>query len=317
MALTPSSLLGVLHRYSPHLVAFEYASNATESSSPAGVHTLLFVAGLSDGLYTVPFTTSLARSLPSNWRFVQPLLSSSYAGWGTSTLDKDVQELVQCINYILTLRPKGKIVMIGHSTGCQDIMHYLLSPAGKAGAPRPHLAGGILQAGVSDRESMVMLLPEELYNSSVRLAQSYVTQGCGEDVLPMAATGGFMNVPISARRWLALASPPPAHDGEDDYFSSDLSYERLKETFGRIGPTGTHIQFLFGEKDQYVPRSVDKKRLVEKWERIVKGGGGVVDIESGIVMGANHNLDNASEEVIQDLVRRVVGFLGRIEEAPQ
>ncbi|MCJ1282635.1 hypothetical protein MMC26_001960 [Xylographa opegraphella] len=314
MALTPSPLQGALHRYSSHLVAFEYASNVTDNVSPTGVHTLLFVAGLSDGLYTVPFTIPLARSLPPNWRFVQPLLSSSHAGWGTSSLDKDVQELVQCINYILTLRPSGKIVMIGHSTGCQDIMHYLLSPLGKTEAPRPQLAGGILQAGVSDRESMVMLLPEELYNSSVRLAQSYVNEGRAKDVLPMSATGNFMNVPISARRWLALASPPPAHDGEDDYFSSDLSYDRLKNTFGRIGSTGTHIQFLFGERDQYVPRSVDKKRLVEKWERVIRSGGGVVDNESGIVIGANHNLDNASEEVMQNLVGRVIGFLSRIEE---
>ncbi|MCJ1385319.1 hypothetical protein MMC17_008441 [Xylographa soralifera] len=313
MALTPSPLFGSLHRYSSHLVAFEYASNVTEDSSPTGVHTLLFIAGLSDGLHTVPFTVPLARSLPPSWRFVQPLLSSSYAGWGTSSLDRDVQELVQCINYILTLRPKGKIVMIGHSTGCQDIMHYLLSPLGKAEAPRPQLAGGILQAGVSDRESMVMLLPTDLYNSSVRLAQSYVKEGRAEDVLPMAAIAGFMNVPISASRWLALASPPPAHDGEDDYFSSDLPYDRLKETFGRIGSTGTHIQILFGERDQYVPRSVDKKRMVEKWERVIRGGGGVVDKDSGIVMGANHNLDNASEEVIQNLVGRVIGFLGRIE----
>ena len=204
--------------------------------------------------------------------------------------------------------------MLGHSTGCQDIMHYLLSPLDKTEAPRPHLAGGILQAGVSDRESMAMLLPQGLYDSSVQVAQSYIKEGRGEDVLPMASTGGFMNVPISARRWLALASPPPAHNGEDDYFSSDLPYDRLKGTFGRIGATGTHMQILFGEKDQYVPRFVDKKRLVEKWERVIRGGGGVVDRESGIVVGANHNLDNASEEVVHDLVRRVIGFLGRIEE---
>ena len=286
----------------------------TTDPSSSETHTLLFVAGLSDGLCTVPFTIPLARSLPPNWRFVQPLLSSSYSGWGTSSLNNDVQELAQCISYILTLRPKGKVVMIGHSTGCQDVMHYLLSPLGKAEAPRPHLAGGILQAGVSDRESMVMLLSEELYNSSVRLAQSYVNEGREDDVLPTAAIGAFMNVPINARRWLALASPPPAHDGEDDYFSSDLSYDRLKDTFGRIGSTGTHIQFLYGEKDQYVPRFVDKKRLVEKWERVIRGGGGIVDKESGIVMGANHNLNNASEEVVQNLVGKVVGFLSRIEE---
>lgn len=296
------------------LVAFEYGPSASPSPSSDIIHTIVFVGGLFDGLFTVAYTKVLASSLPLTWRFVQPLLSSSYRGWGTSSLDRDVRELSQCIEYLLTLRPRGKVVLMGHSTGSQDIMHYLLSPLEEEQSPRPPLAGAIMQGGISDREASVMLLPEGVYQSSVQVALDYVSEGRGADVLPAQAIDGFFSdVPISARRWLSLMSPPPAHNGEDDYFSSDFGEERLKGTFGRIGATKTPIQILYGEKDQYVPTSVDKEELVGRWERMIREGGGIVDEESGIVKGADHTLEGAGEQVVNDLVSRVVGFLGRIE----
>jgi len=247
---------------------------------------------------------------------VQPLLSSSYNGWGTSSLNKDVKELVQCIEYILKLRTRGKIVLMGHSTGSQDIMHYLVSPLQEEEeqSPRPPLAGAIMQGGVSDREAFVMLLPEGVYESSVQVAVDYVSEGRGEDVLPAQTLGRFMSdVAITASRWLSLMSPPPVHNGEDDYFSSDFGEERLKGTFGRIGATQTPIQILYGEKDQYVPESVNKKELVERWERAIREGGGIVDEDSGIMEGADHTVEAGGDQGIEDLVGRVVRFLGRIE----
>ena len=192
-------------------------------------------------------------------------------------------------------------------------MHYLLSPLKDDKLPRPHLAGAIMQAGCSDREAINLLMPKSVYDSSVHMAQLYVSEGRGEDALPAHALGGvFPGVPVCARRWLSLASPPPAHDGEDDYFSSDFGEDRLRRTFGRIGATGTPIQMLYSEKDQYVPETVDKIRLLERWGRAIKEGGGIVDEASGIIKGANHTLD-FSEGAIADIVRRVLGFLDRVE----
>ena len=162
------------------------------------------------------------------------------------------------------------------------------------------------------------MLPPGLYDASVALAREYVAAGRQEDVLPSALTGTFFSAPICARRWLSLASPGPEHDGEDDYFSSDLSYERLKATFGKMGAGGrsederVRISFLYGDEDQYVPKWVDKEALVEGWESFVKEGGGIVDEGSGVVKGANHSLDGVPEEVLQDVVKKVVGFLERI-----
>lgn len=68
--------------------------------------------------------------------------SSAYTGFGTSSLDVDVDEISLLVQH---LRPSHKkIVIMGHSTGSQDVIHYLLNKTG--------VDGGILQAPVSDRE---------------------------------------------------------------------------------------------------------------------------------------------------------------------
>ena len=244
---------------------------------------------------------------------MQPILSSSYSGWGTSSLDKDVLQIAECINYILNIRPNGKIVLMGHSTGCQDIMQYLLSPLQKDELARPPLAGAIMQGGVSDREALGMMLPEELCESSIRLAQSYVAEGREDDVLPASSKLSMFRQPVSAKRWLALMSPGPAHDGEDDFFSSDFTYERLMKTFGRIGSTKTPIQILFGAMDQFVPGFVNREEMVGRWKKAIRDGGGIVDEDSGVVEGMDHSLSTAEDGVMEEMIGRVLRFLRRVE----
>ena len=171
-----------------------------------------------------------------------------------------------------------------------------------------------MQAGCSDREALGVLMSKDSYDSSVHLAQRYVSEDRGEDIVPTHALGGaFPGVPICARRWLSLTSPPPAHDGEDDYFSSDFGEDRLRRTFGRIGITGTPIQMLYSEKDQYVPEAVNKIKLLERWANAIEEGGGSVDRDSGIIEGADHTLE-LGEGSVGDMVRRVLGFLDRVSK---
>ena len=196
---------------------------------------------------------------------------------------------------------------MGHSTGSQDVMHYLLSPG-----ERPKIDGGIMQSGVSDREAIVTYMIPELLNQSVRVAQRYVREGRENDILPDNLTNTIFPAPISAKRWLSLASPAPEHAGEDDYFSSDFDDERLRRTFGRLGGTKTPVCILYGEKDQYVPESVDKAGLVERWENHIRKGGGVVDEGSGLVPGMSHTAKELGAPT-EDMIARVVKFLVRIE----
>jgi hypothetical protein len=63
---------------------------------------------------------------------------------------------------------------MGHSTGCQDIMTYLLSDP-----PLTPINGVILQAPVSDREAFCK--PQHIEASKV--AERMVDEGRGEDTL--------------------------------------------------------------------------------------------------------------------------------------
>lgn len=72
------------------------------------------------------YPTTIASSLPPHWSIAEVLLSSSYRGWGTSSLAKDAKEIAECVEYFSKLRPGKKVVLMGHSTGCQDCLEYLV-----------------------------------------------------------------------------------------------------------------------------------------------------------------------------------------------
>ena len=319
---TPDSRPGILHHYvrsavnyptarlliplqSDRLTAFEHHPKL--SSIPPENH-VIFIAGLSDGLITVPYTSVIADSLPESWSLVEVLLSSAYSGWGTSSLSQDAKELDQCIRYFQNKHKASKTIIMGHSTGCQVCMKYLV---GEGAETRAEVQAVILQASVSDREAMGFLLPKHLYERGVKIAQTWVEDGRGEDVLPEDATEGFFHSPCCARRWLSLASPD--HDGDDDYFSSDLSDEQLENTFGKL-PKRTPLLLCYSEKDQYVPEFVEKEALIKKWRGFVEKGGGVMDDESGLVKGASHNLIGDPDEVVKSLAEKVVAFVGKFTE---
>jgi hypothetical protein len=50
------------------------------------------------------------------------LLSSSYAGWGTASLAGDAAELRTLLAHLTGVRGARRVVLMGHSTGCQDIV---------------------------------------------------------------------------------------------------------------------------------------------------------------------------------------------------
>lgn len=298
--------LKILSHYlfqAPRLVAFEYGQ-----SHQSSLNTIIFIGGLGDGLLTVPYLTVLAAALPLSYSLAQILLSSSYGGWGSSSLTIDVREIAQCVEYFRKLRPGGKIVLMGHSTGSQDVIHYLVSDG-----RRPPVDGGILQAAVSDRESLASIVSPDDFERGIKLAREYITDGRGKDILPSSITCFIYSSPVSANRFISLASPGPDHAGEDDYFSSDFDDARIKRTFGKAGSTGTRLSILLGDNDSSIPDDVDKAVLLEKWTRHIREGGGTVDEDAGIIPGASHTLREGGEPT-EDLKRRVLGFIDRLEQ---
>lgn len=144
--------------------------------------------------------------------------------------------------------------------------------------------------------------PEGLAKS-LDYAASLCSSGRSSEIVPSHLAPG--DTPVSAQRWWDLGAPR----GADDFFSSDLPDSALSETFGRI-PVGTRVLFLFSGNDQFVPEEVDKGRLLARWYGACEEAGALVDKEgSGIIEGANHNFKGMPQEVVADMVGRVVKFL--------
>lgn len=295
---------GVLHKYATRLSAFEHILNA--SVCPHNL--IIFIGGLFDGFGTVPYTTSISDSLDSSWSLAEIIISSSYTGWGISSLQEDVREISKCVEYFRRLK-KGLIVLMGHSTGCQDIMEYL---TGRGHLNRALIDGAIIQAPVSDREYIISKLDSQVYAKSCLDAKAMIEDGRSHEILPTCEDiKKLFNCPISAKRWLSLASPNK--DGDDDYFSSDLATAQLMKSFGQL-PVQTPLCILISGADQYMPQNIDKTDLLRRWVTIIKSGQGVIDSKnSGVIENASHSLSGNKPDIVIDLVIRVLGFLAFLE----
>ena len=303
----PFSCPGTLHFVPPNLSVFEPTKPLTPD---AKINTILWIGGMSDTPLAVAYPLSIARALDPTWSLTTASLASTAMGWGACTVARDADDMARLVAYVRELRPGGRIVLMGHSTGCQDCMEYL---TGRHAGDRPPVDGVILQAPVSDRQALTDMLPQAIMEEANALALKMCGEGKDADFMPARLTSpAFEQVGVTARRWVDVASPGPAHDGADDFFSSDLADDRLEASFGRL-PRTSPLLVLFSGADAYVPASVDKRALVKRWTDVVERHGGVVDsVHGGVVPDASHNLNGQAEPIVRDLVDRVAGFVERL-----
>ncbi|KAH7573710.1 hypothetical protein JRO89_XS03G0196300 [Xanthoceras sorbifolium] len=306
-------------------VLFKYGPNPAQVAFKTGDYKqqVVFVGGLTDGFMATEYLEPLAIALDEErWSLVQLLMSSSYSGYGTSSLQqvtylwlsklvicawfkdyvlapctiKDAKELDQLISYLINKEDSEGVVLLGHSTGCQDVVHYISTNAACSRAVR----SAILQAPVSDREYRATL-PETA--AMIDLASEMIKEGRKSEIMPREAdpcapitayrTCNAVNVVKS--KYYSLCS----YMGDDDMFSSDLSEDQLRTRLGHMA--NTPCQVIFSMADQYVPEYVDKKALVARLCRAM-GGAEKVEIEHG-----NHSLSNRVQEAVQaimDFVKR-------------
>jgi hypothetical protein len=330
-------------------VTFEYTGSTVRKP-----HSLLFVGGLGDGMATTSYMSALVYALqPTQWSLFTINLTSSYQAWGLGHLDRDTTEIAQCIEYVNEYKQAkfgggGKVVLMGHSTGSQDVLHYLyrsnphtsLSSFDKdlQHMKRPVIDGAIMQAPVSDREAIHWVLEKgigskkasdcrEAYEELIAIAQEEARNNRACDtLLPLDITsqlGYPASHPVSCRRFLSLVSPDsPNTPQEDDLFSSDISDEQLDKTFGMI-----HERALLRYKllvmpsgaDQAVPDWIDKAELLARWQKAAdrNGSAQIWDTEnSGPIPNASHALSNDDQaEPRQYLVEKVQNYLSGLEKA--
>ncbi|KAF8388001.1 hypothetical protein HHK36_026667 [Tetracentron sinense] len=264
-------------------VLFKYGPNPTQVAFKTGdfKQQVIFIGGLTDGFLATEYLEPLSIALENEkWSLVQLLLSSSYSGYGTSSLKQDALELDQLVSYLINKENSEGVVLLGHSTGCQDIVHYMRTNAACSRAVR----AAILQAPVSDREYRATL-PETA--AMIDLASTMIHEGRGMELMPREANP---DAPITAYRFHSLC----AYMGDDDMFSSDLSDDQLTMRLGHM--SNTPCQVIYSMADEYVPEYVDKKTLVERLCRAM-GGAEKVEIEWG-----NHSLSNRVAEAAQAII---------------
>ena len=266
-------------------------------------------------------------------------------------LGTDIDEIAHTVNYIREYKTPvygaGKVVVMGHSTGSQDVMHYLNCPnprpehptfdKGREHITRPQIDGAIMQAPVSDREGILWVVkcgtardsPEtmrELYNKAVKDARenTYEDNDSVDTIVPLSVTGriGYpATAPVSSRRFLSLVSPDsPEKPEEDDLFSSDLSDAQLQKTFGQVAVRGLLAQkllVLYSGRDQSVPPWVNKEALLNRWKSAINAHGREYwDHRSMVIPNASHALSDTDQaEPRRILVERVTSYLDDVQKS--
>jgi pimeloyl-ACP methyl ester carboxylesterase len=99
----------------PHACAYETGSQSAQNA-------LVFIGGLGDGPHTVPYPRAIANALDKapalSFSVFEFRMKSSFLGFGFSRLANDVADISALVSYLRSLGKK-KIVLMGHSTGCQ------------------------------------------------------------------------------------------------------------------------------------------------------------------------------------------------------
>jgi len=260
-----------IYDLSKRLVAFE--TGLIESTQ-----FVISIGGLTDGFLGLPYIEPLAKKLNSiQWSLIQILLSSSYSGYGISSLQQDSEELDKFLSHLQQRNKVKKLILLGHSTGCQDIVYFL-----KNTTQNIHIVNKIvLQAAVSDRDYMFTKPETEYY---LTIAKEKIKNGNANELLDIKAT----DVPITAYRYNSFAG----RLGDDDMFSNDLTDQELQTLLGHVNIPTLLVNSSY---DEYVPKNIDSKKLTERIGYSLKA-------KVFIINGAKHNLSNCENEFISYVV---------------
>jgi hypothetical protein len=146
------SIAGELFLYARGRAAFESSGAITATAASHAPNKLILLGGLSDGFMPTPYATPLTAACEQmGWSVVQRILRSSYMGFGNGSLVRDSEELDEWMQYLVQHRSCQNVCLVGHSTGCQQTVHYLKhGVAVNRGDNKVKVT--VMQAPVSDRE---------------------------------------------------------------------------------------------------------------------------------------------------------------------
>jgi len=263
-----------------------YKLVAFESGSLSSPRCLILVGGLTDGLLSLPYVERLSSKLESiskPYSLIQPLLRSSNLQYGFHTIDNDIEDLKTLINYLINNRNNlESIILMGHSTGCQDIIHYL-----RQDKIYPKILQVILQGPVSDRQYL-----SELSSTKDQLNYCYKNNKNINEWLPRY----LHDPPLTIERCLSLNEI----NSIEDLFSSDLTDEQLKNIYKNIN---IPITWIWSKQDEYVPNHIkDQVENFVKNKLANKTNSTFILLEN-----ADHAVTNEQEQIF--MIEKIIQIL--------
>lgn len=244
---------------------------------------IMLIGGLGDLLFNIKYFQYLWNKFNENYMICIPNMRSSGNSFGSFTIWNDVEDINEILSYIYNKNKLDEIYLLGHSTGCQDILCLFKKGINK----QFPIKKCILQGPVSDRDYLNK--DEKLLNEIKRIEKEYnvlYENWNNSELKNSMDVSKYLydnKYPLLVRRFVSLYSKL----GDEDWFSYDISQETLKSMYSIID---IPFLFVFSLNDQYINYSHDEyKKLIER----IKNSNDFININ---IINDNHFIENSFDK---------------------
>ena len=244
---------------------------------------IMLIGGLGDLLFNIKYFQYLWNKFDENYMICIPNMRSSGNSFGSFTIWNDVEDINEILSYISNKNKLDEIYLLGHSTGCQDILCLFKKGINK----QFPIKKCILQGPVSDRDYLNK--DEKLLNEIKRIEKEYnvlYENWNNSELKNSMDVSKYLydnKYPLLVRRFVSLYSKL----GDEDWFSYDISQEKLKSMYSIID---IPFLFVFGLNDLYINYSHDEyKKLIER----IKNSNDFININ---IINDNHFIENSFDK---------------------
>jgi len=244
---------------------------------------IMLIGGLGDLLFNIKYFQYLWNKFDENYMICIPNMRSSGNSFGSFTIWNDVEDIKEVLSYISNKNKLDEIYLLGHSTGCQDILCLFKKGINK----QFPIKKCILQGPVSDRDYLNK--DEKLLNEIKRIEKEYnvlYENWNNSELKNSMDVSKYLydnKYPLLVRRFVSLYSKL----GDEDWFSYDISQETLKSMYSIID---IPFLFVFSLNDQYINYSHDEyKKLIER----IKNSNDFININ---IINDNHFIENSFDK---------------------
>lgn len=210
-------------------------------------------------------------------------------GYTSELIGEAMEVFTDCVDDIqgaidfLEERGISKIILVGHSTGCQKSVYYLSGSDASTS-----VIGAVLLCPLSDYAAALALSDLEILRDAVAVAEDLIARGTPFALLPDELGVGL----YSAQRFLSLNTP----DSTEEIFT----YAQPEKTPTTLQSVRVPMLAVFAENDEYSDRPAEQ---LERWFVSVKKS---QKLKTAIISGAVHNLSGyeaAVSKVVQSFTK--------------